>query len=147
MASAKKDHVTAATELFGSGCNCAQAVFVSMAPELGLDKEAALRLSTGFGGGMGRLQKTCGAVTGAIMLLGLRYGMRNGSDQEAKKLCYEKVRELVSSFESACGGTECRALLGADLTAPEGAARAHEVCGRFVETGARIAERMLFGER
>ena len=81
---ATEDRVRMAADLFSSGYNCAQAVFAAVAPELGLDRVAALRVATGFGGGMGRLQRSCGAVTGSVMLLGLRYGMRDGADQEAK---------------------------------------------------------------
>jgi C_GCAxxG_C_C family probable redox protein len=100
-----------------------------------MEREAALAVALGFGGGMARMQRTCGAVTGAIMLIGLRYGTDGGPD--AKKRCYEKVRELVGRFEERHGSSECRALLGLDLGTPEGVARAHESCGRFVEDAVR----------
>lgn len=141
------DHAKRATELFGSGCNCAQAVLAAMAPELGVDLETALRMASGFGGGMGRLQKTCGVVTGSIMLLGLRYGMRRASDQEAKGLCAAKVRELVAGFEVRHGSSDCRTLLGFDLRTPEDLARTHEICGKYVEEGARAVSRMIFEAR
>jgi C_GCAxxG_C_C family probable redox protein len=133
-----------AVELFSSGYNCAQAVFGAVSAELGVDQRTALSIGTGFGGGMARLQKTCGAVTGAIMLLGLRHGMGDGADQEAKKRCYDEVRKLVERFEARHGSTECRALLGADLGTPEGVARAHEVCDAFVAGAVEIVEAMLF---
>jgi C_GCAxxG_C_C family probable redox protein len=141
-----KDHGAQAAELFSAGCNCAQAVLAAVAPELGVDQATALRLASGFGGGMGRLQKTCGVVTGSIMLLGLRYGMREASDQEAKKLCAEKVRELVAGFEARHGASDCRTLLGFDLRTPEGVARAHDVCGTYVEDGARVVAKMVRGQ-
>jgi C_GCAxxG_C_C family probable redox protein len=138
-------HVEAAAQLFSSGCNCAQSVFAALAPELGMDRESALAVALGFGGGMGRLQRTCGAVTGAIMLLGLRYGADGGAD--AKKRCYEKVRELVAGFEARHGSSECRTLLGFDLGTPEGVARAHESCGPLVEEAIRTVGPMVVGSR
>jgi C_GCAxxG_C_C family probable redox protein len=134
-------HVRTAAELFSSGCNCAQSVFAALSPELGMDRETALAVALGFGGGMGRLQRTCGAVTGAIMLLGLRYGAGGGG--EAKKRCYERVRELVAEFEARQGSSDCRTLLGFDLGSPEGVARAHASCGRFVEEAVRLVTPMV----
>lgn len=138
-----------AGELFASGCNCAQAVLLAVLPELqggpGLDRETALRIATGFGGGMGRLQLTCGVLTGSIMLLGLKHGMSDPADGQAKSLCAERVRELVAGFEARHGSSECRALLGFDLSAPANMGRAHGICRPFVEEGARAAAAMVRG--
>ena len=79
------NRVDTAAGLHGQGANCAQAVLCAFAGELGLDAETAMRAATGFGGGMGRLAGTCGAVTGAIMAIGLARGMRAPGDQQAKE--------------------------------------------------------------
>ncbi|MBA7619010.1 hypothetical protein ES703_26342 [subsurface metagenome] len=73
---------------FKGNFNCAQSVFSSYAPQYGLDRDTALRLATGFGGGMGLMQNTCGAVSGAFMVIGLRYGMGINDDKDAREKTY-----------------------------------------------------------
>ena len=93
-----------AEALFRSGCNCSQAVFAAFAEELGMDEETALRVSSGFGGGLARQREVCGAVAGATMAL----GMRHGPD---KAKVYAEVQAFCEKYRAACGSIVCRELL------------------------------------
>lgn len=87
-----------AVELFDSGFNCSQSVFAAFAEDFGVQKEEALKIATSFGGGMAGMRETCGAVTGAFMVLGLKYGKTNVEDNETKELNYAKVKEFTEEF-------------------------------------------------
>ncbi len=90
--------------LFKSGCNCSQAVLAAFADELGLDEETALKISSGFGGGLARQREVCGAVSGAVMVLGMKYG-------PDKAKCYEAVQKFCDRFKEDAGSIICRELL------------------------------------
>ena len=110
-----------ALEKFFGGYNCAQAVLYSFCDDLNFDKNTALRLACGFGGGMGRKQEVCGAISGGIIAIGLKYGQSEAQDKTAKEETYRKVHDLISRFEAKHGASLCRELLkGCDLSAPEG---------------------------
>jgi C_GCAxxG_C_C family probable redox protein len=106
-----------------------------------------VRVSCGFGGGM-RRGDTCGAVTGALMVLGLRFGARDASDTSAKAAVYSKVEEFQSRFESHCDSVSCRDLLGCDISTPQGMEHAtgnnlfKTVCPGMVQVAAEILEDM-----
>jgi len=131
---------------FAEGFNCSQAVFSSCAE--GMDEETALRIASGFGGGMGRMAGTCGAVTGAMMVLGLRFG-GTAPDREAKERVYARIREFADRFKARNGSLVCRDLLGCDISTPEGYEVAQEkelfttTCPRLVRAAAEILEEML----
>lgn len=108
-------------EAFRTGSNCAQAVLGSFGDETGLDGDAARRVAAGFGGGMGRLQRTCGAVTGAFMVLGF-FG-RGLPDAERKEWVFDAVQRFDARFRALHGTVECRSLLGCDLRSAEGRRR------------------------
>ena len=93
-----------AVRLFKQGLNCAQAVFVAFADEFGRDEELAKKVSCGLGGGVGRMRETCGTVTGAALVL----GMRHGPDKAA---AYGKVQDFCNAFKAECGSVVCRELL------------------------------------
>ncbi len=93
-----------AEQLFRTGKNCAQAVFCAFAPDFGLSDATAAQISCGLGGGVGRLREVCGAVTGATLVLGLRYG-------EDKTVVYPHVQEFCRRFQEAAGSIVCRELL------------------------------------
>ncbi len=137
-----------AVACFKQGYSCSQTVVAAFAPSLGLDRDTALKIASGFGGGMGRLGETCGAVTGAFMILGLKYGSP-ATDRQAKETIYAVVREFAQRFQTIHGSLLCRDLLGCDLNTPEGLALAQEkklfstVCSPYVETAAEILEEML----
>jgi C_GCAxxG_C_C family probable redox protein len=104
-----------------SGYNCAQSVLYSFCDDLGLDKDSAMKISCGFGGGMGRAQEVCGAISGGILALGVKHGRGEGQDKSSTEETYGKVRELISQFKSKHGSCICRTLLeGCDLKTPEG---------------------------
>jgi len=109
----------AALVFFGN-YNCAQSVLSAYAADCGLEKDKALQVAVGFGGGMGRLGETCGAVTGAIMVLGLASGFREGDSRDKISESYAKVRRLVNDFSTKAGAVKCRDLLGCNLSTEEG---------------------------
>ncbi len=134
---------------YRSEFNCAQAVLSVFAEEFGVDTETAMRIACGMGAGMGRMAGTCGAVTGAFMVLGLRYGMTDPSRQEDKERTYELVRQFNQRFLARNGSALCRDLLGCDVSTPEGFEQAksgnlmEEVCERVVGDAVEIVEEML----
>jgi C_GCAxxG_C_C family probable redox protein len=100
-----------AMEYFRSGFNCAQSVLTPFSVDYGLSEEHCLKIACAFGAGMGRQQHTCGAITGALMVLGLHYG-KGKMDDNAKKLdTYEKTRAFFKSFGEKHGSTGCLELL------------------------------------
>jgi C_GCAxxG_C_C family probable redox protein len=129
--------------------NCSQSVLLAYAPELGLERDLALRVATGFGGGMGRLAATCGAVTGAFMVLGLKYGMVDAANQDAKEKTYALVQEFARQFKARCGALDCRDLLGCDLSAPGGLQIAREKqlfdtrCPLLIQAATEILDQLL----
>ena len=107
-----------AEELFKEGYNCAQAVFCAHCEELGIDFETGAKLSSPFGGGMGRMREVCGAVSGLFLLLGLKEGYSSPTDNEAKKELYSKVQNLAGEFKEEFGSIICKELLGLSPKAP-----------------------------
>ena len=113
-----------AEKLFTEGYNCAQAVVYAFNDILELDDKMILSLSSSFGGGMGRLREVCGAVTGALMVLGLLYGQKSAGDTEGRNVS-NKVNDLMMDrFKEKCGSYICNDLLGCDITSEEG----HQFC-------------------
>ncbi len=100
-----------AKELFEEGYNCAQAVFCAHCEEFGIDFETGLKLSSSFGGGMGRMREVCGALSGLFMLTGLASGYSVPNDDELKGKHYSKIQELAGAFEAEFGSILCRDLL------------------------------------
>jgi C_GCAxxG_C_C family probable redox protein len=142
-------HVEKAVECFKEGFHCSQAVFSAFAPDLGLDRERALKIGAGFGGGISRLGETCGAVTGAIMAIGLKYGRTRPDDDDAKSKVYEQVEEFVRRFRERRGAIACRDLLGHEIGTEEGRAKILEkdlfstLCLELVRDAAEILEELL----
>ena len=100
--------------------NCAQSVLAAYAEDHDLEKDSALQAAVGFGGGMGRLQETCGAVSGAIIVLGLSSRFREGDGRDKINAVYPKVQRFLNEFSKTYGTTKCRELLGCDLLSEEG---------------------------
>lgn len=134
---------------FREDFNCAQSIFSAYAPAYGLDKDTALRIATGFGGGMGRMQNTCGAVSGAFMVIGLRYGMGLTDDTEKKEKTYQLVREFTNRFQEIHGSINCKELLGCDITTLKGKEYYDQndffekKCSEYVKASAKILEEIL----
>lgn len=109
---------------FAEGYNCAQSVVWALAPQFGLDPNIALRISTGFGAGMGRQQEVCGAVTGRILVLGLKFGRDSSESKDKTEKTYALTRALLTKFAEQRGHYNCRALLhGCDLQTSAGQTR------------------------
>ena len=134
---------------FKEDFNCAQSIFGTYATHYGLDREEALKISTGFGGGMARCGKTCGAVTGAFMVIGLKNGMGISKDIEAKEKTYQIILEFSNKFQENNGSLICKELLGCDLNTPEGKDYFNQnelfekTCLHCVKNAAEILEEML----
>jgi C_GCAxxG_C_C family probable redox protein len=143
------NRVEQAVSCFKGGFNCSQAILSTFAHSFGLNREVALKLAAGFGGGMGRMAGTCGAVTGAFMVLGLQYGPVEAGDQQARETTYERVREFTRRFEARNGSVICRELIQCDIDTPEGLAAARQnrlfatVCPKFVQDAAEILDEIL----
>jgi len=126
--------------------NCAQSVLLSFADELKLDKLTALKISAGFGGGMA-MGKTCGAVTGAYMVLGLKAQTEGKTIQEIKAETKVAVRKFNELFIAKHGSLKCEKLLGVNISTPEGSAEANakglfdSVCTGLVASAAEILEK------
>lgn len=101
-----------AMDLFTQGYNCAQSVFLAFDNLYDMDRSTAFRLSSSFGGGMGRLREVCGAVSGMFMAAGILYGYDDAKDYEAKKEHYARIQELAKVYRDANGSIVCRELLG-----------------------------------
>ena len=101
-----------AMELFLEGYNCSQSVFLTFVDYYDMDWETAARLSSSFGGGMGRLREVCGTVSGMFLAVGLIYGYDNPKDPKAKAEHYAIIQELAKTFEEKHGSIICRELLG-----------------------------------
>ncbi len=110
-----------ARQLFLDGYTCAQAVVLAFEDITGLDRTLAARLSSGFGGGMGRMREVCGAVSGMFMVYDLVCGYSEPGDMESKKRVYADIRELAERFKKQSGGSIiCRELLAGVQTTQGG---------------------------
>lgn len=126
--------------------NCAQSVLLSFAQDLNLDEMTALKISAGFGGGMA-MAETCGAVTGAYMVLGLKAQAEGKTIQEIKAETKVAVKKFNELFIAKHGSLKCKKLLGVNISTPEGSAEANEknlfdtVCSGLVASSAEILEK------
>ena len=103
-----------AMNLFKEGYNCSQSVFLAFKDLYGIDRHTALKLSSSFGGGMGRLREVCGSVSGMFLTAGVLYGYDSPKDRSSKTEHYKRIQELARSFEELNGSIVCRELLGLD---------------------------------
>ena len=137
-----EERIEKAVQIFSSGFNCAQAVFAAFAD--GLPEQEALKLATGFGGGIGRQGEICGAVSGAVMAISHKHGRASLEETGARDETYRLVGEFLREFRSRYASMDCRDLLGVDMSQPGqhevAAARGlfREVCPAIVKTAAEI---------
>ena len=133
--------VNEAVKLFESGHLCSQAVFEVFSEDLGLASSEAFKIGACFGSGM-RKAEVCGACTGALMALGLKYG-------ESKAKCDEVSDRFFEEFKKENGSYLCRDLLKCDISTPEGVQYARdnnlfkEFCPKMVASAAEIAEKIM----
>jgi len=135
-----------ALERFKGGYFCSQAVLSVFCEELGMDPMTALKVSSGFGGGMGRMGEVCGAVTGALMVLGLQDWRANPPTPDEKNKVSERVRAFSREFKKRHGSIICKDLIGCDLSTPQGYKEAADkgvfvsLCRPVVEDAVKIVE-------
>ena len=138
-----------AVALFRQGFSCSQAVLAVFAPDFGLDCKMALRISQGFGAGIGYSDDICGAVSGAIMVIGLRYGRTEAQDKTAKEKTYAEVGEFLKRFKQRNVSVECTKLIGYNLSDPQQVAQAKKNqavmarCPALVRDAVEIVETMI----
>jgi C_GCAxxG_C_C family probable redox protein len=111
---------------FRAGLNCSQAVLTAYSDELNLDQDIAINISSGFGGGMGRLQETCGAVTGSYMVLGIYNGNKYPDNKVKKEVTYSMIQKFTAEFKEKNSSTNCKSLLNCDLNTEAGQLYAKE---------------------
>ena len=144
-------HGERAEQNFRRGYNCAQSVVLAFGDVTGLDEHTAAMLSSSFGGGMGRLREVCGAVSGALTVLGLVQGYADPDDPNAKKAHYHRVQEFARSFREKNGSIICRELLSGVQTVggsdPEQRTEAYykkRPCPALCRCAAEILDEMLY---
>ena len=141
-------HSEKAAELFVQGYNCAQAVAVAFCDVTGLEPDFTAKISSGFGGGMGRLREVCGAVSGMFMVLSHLYGYDDPNADAEKKQLYARVQALGNKFRDINGSIICRELLDNPPTDPNPSPRtaryyAQRPCVRMVMTAADLLDEFI----
>ena len=135
--------------LFKEGYSCSQSILMAFAPLFDLDRETAARLAASFGGGVARRGETCGAVNGAFMVLGLKFGHTSALDLDSKEKTYRAVQEFISQFQMRNRSITCNQLLDLDVSTPDGLQTAHDTqlfstrCPGFVEDAVVILDQLL----
>jgi len=136
-----------AAELFNNGFNCAQSVLAVFCEAYGLNRETALKVACGLGGGV-RSGEICGAVSGAVIVIGLKYGHCQPEDTESKANCYAKTVEFLNIFKEKNGCITCREILGYDISTKEGMEQAKNknlfkaTCTGMVKSAVSILEEL-----
>ena len=136
--------VDLAAACFKEGFSCSQAVLSACSERFGLDRETALRVAGAFGGGIARRGETCGAVTGAFMVIGLKHGKVKAEDNAAREKTYDLAKEFTVRFVERNKTIVCKELLGYDLSTPEGREAVKEkklattICPKFVQDAVEI---------
>lgn len=141
-----------AVEKFLDGNSCSQAVLGQYCALSGLDRSSALKIASGFGAGM-QMGKTCGALTGAYMVLGLLLGTDKSARSEGRRDVSEAIVAFTRKFQERNGATDCRDLLGCDISTAEGSRVAKEqqlftsVCPRFVRDVTELLDEVIDSKR
>ena len=134
---------------FTNGFSCSQAVCLAFANDFGVDRETALKLSCALGGGMAHSANTCGAVTGALLVIGMKYGRTRLDDLAAKDKTYEVANAFMTEFLRRNKSLNCTDLIGHNLSDPHALALArerklfHTKCAQFVRDAGEILEDVL----
>lgn len=142
------EHSEKAQELFACGYHCSQAVFAAFAEEMGMDKDTALKIGGSFGGGM-RKGEVCGACTGALMAIGLKYGQFDIADADSRALTDKLTIAFLDAFAKENGSYLCRELLGYNFAVPEEfeaakqAGICKEKCPKMVASAAKILDKIF----
>lgn len=138
-----------ASEFHKKGLNCSQSVACAFSTDFDLDEATMEKISSGFGGGIGRLQQACGAVTGAVMILGLKYWKNENDVGKSKADVYERVNYFTEEFKKLHKSIVCSELLGLDLKSDEGKKRYKDenlsqiVCEKCILDAVSILEKLF----
>ena len=141
-------HIEKAKDLFGRKFHCSQAVFAAFAEGLGITEKQALKIGACLGSGM-RKGEVCGACTGALLALGLKFGQADESDIQSRLKTNEVTDRFLAEFKKENGSYMCKELLGCDLSTEEGIKATlekklfTEFCPKMVESATKIAEDIL----
>ena len=144
-----KSKVKDAEACFSKGFNCCQAVLSAYGIDLGMEEEKALKIASGFGAGIAYMGDICGAVSGAFMVIGLKYGRSNVEDTASRDNTYELIKEFVRIFKQKNGSIKCNELLDTNVSTQEGLKKAFTenkfstVCPKVVRDSAGIVEQLL----
>lgn len=140
-----------AEQYFLEGYNCAQSVFLAYAQEFNLEKEFALKISSSFGGGMGRLREVCGTLSAMFAIAGLKKGYTQNNDDEIKEKHYALIQHLANKFKQRHKTIICRELLelNEQISSPKPQARTKEYyeerpCVHFIKTACNIIDEEIF---
>jgi C_GCAxxG_C_C family probable redox protein len=143
------NRIQQAQSLFSDGYLCSQSILITFAPLFGLEPGVAAKIGAPFGGGIARRGDTCGAVNGAFMVLGLKYGHISADDLESKEEAYRKVEEFIEEFQARNGSIGCNELLECDISTPQGLQSAYDQqlfsthCPRFVADAVEIIDQLI----
>lgn len=144
------DRKTKATEYFRGDYNCAQSIITTFADITGLSVSDGRKIAAGLGGGIGKTQRICGALTGAVMVISSKYYDEN-NPSGSKKMIYEKVSEFLNEFKKINNSTKCIELIGVDFSTDEGNKKAHEEnlfvlkCEKYISDVCDLLERRVIG--
>jgi len=147
------NHSQKAMGLFKEGYNCSQSIFLAFSDIINLDEETMLKISSSFGGGMGRLRGVCGAVSGMFMVLGYLYGYSEPKAYQEKTEHYKLIQAFADKFKNENGSIICRELLGLekgpDNPTPEKRTDAYykkRPCGELIGYAAKILEEYIYSK-
>ena len=131
------------------GYNCAQAVIKTYAADVGVNEEEIVKMASVLGGGIGRTGHVCGAVSGAVLIIGAKFGSTDNTNVHSKDKAYQKSKELLDKFAAENKTILCKELLGYDISTNEGLKQAREAgvmvqkCPGFVSSAAKILEGII----
>lgn len=141
--------IDTAVQMFEEGYSCSQALLAAFAPRYGLDRQTALKLASPFGGGIGRLGLNCGAISGALMVIGLYGGRTDPDDEETRDRNEALVREFMDRYRKENGAIMCNDLTGVDINDPEARVAGKEagvfdrVCPNLVRHAATVVQELI----
>jgi C_GCAxxG_C_C family probable redox protein len=134
---------------FHNGMNCSQSLVTAYADSLKFDPDMALSVAAGFGSGMGKMQKTCGAVTGAFMVLGISNSKKYPDNEDARTATNEMINRFTFYFESLHNSLNCKSILGCDLNTVEGERKFENldlkknVCSKCISDSIKLIDLLL----
>ena len=139
-----------AEQEYEKGFNCSQSVLSVYCEQFGLDKNTAFRLSSPFGGGINKMGEICGAVSGAIMLIGLKYGRITADDHDSNERTEKKINNFLDEFKKRNKFLKCKELLGYDFSIEsekefiKNNDLTKKLCPKFVKDAVEICEEIIW---